>query len=409
MDAIATMTACQYFLHNHPSTSAYLYDRKTKSRQRVKTASEHYRSLGDQLNNKVKFTDNLFHLTYTLTPLHITTHLDHHTIPIMVFPHTGSPVSSTPDSISDDDYVKINDKTIEARWDGDQTKYTKPTSYQSAAQAAKHSWHSIQSEPLTTENLMRHTYPLAKDIGELAKDVTAAAAEEVSRAGWRKPSFRTEGSWKTPIDTKENEQSQSDNGWFSWIKGAEKKLRLLKTEQVAIANAFTKGELTIQDAKSEEVERFLVRFREEDKLEDWKYMQAGEKRPGKVYDAREALYWHEEDFEYDPLGTSGAYKRLVKDHDAQALREVEEKWNYAGPSEKDSFTDLRAPRALSSKTGNPSRANHYAPMLNRYIDAAAETNADTTADEGKCLVTEIQRTTGLTVWHSHGRDSSREA
>ncbi|KAL8698323.1 MAG: hypothetical protein Q9201_006633 [Fulgogasparrea decipioides] len=81
-----------------------------------------------------------------------------------------SPVGSSIDSIDEDDYVRLNENINEARWAGDQTKYIPPTPYESAKQSLKHFYKSNKTEPLTVENLQRHTVPLVRDLGSFCAD-----------------------------------------------------------------------------------------------------------------------------------------------------------------------------------------------------------------------------------------------
>ncbi|KAL8694206.1 MAG: hypothetical protein Q9218_001093 [Villophora microphyllina] len=85
------------------------------------------------------------------------------------------PVSSTSEDTSNG-YVKLDENTQYSRWDGDQSKYIRPRpapSVQSIMAFTQNSINSIRQEPLTAENLMRHTAPLAKDVGLLARNATA--------------------------------------------------------------------------------------------------------------------------------------------------------------------------------------------------------------------------------------------
>ncbi|KAL8729809.1 MAG: hypothetical protein Q9181_004879 [Wetmoreana brouardii] len=118
-----------------------------------------------------------------------------------------SPVGSSIDSIDEDDYVRLNENINEARWAGDQTKYIPPTPYESAKQSLKHSYNSIKTEPLTVENLQRHTVPLVRDLGAFCADSRKNASAYARRA-LHEARFLT-------MNTKDNSHDANKGPYFS--------------------------------------------------------------------------------------------------------------------------------------------------------------------------------------------------
>ncbi|KAL9021738.1 MAG: hypothetical protein Q9185_001102 [Variospora sp. 1 TL-2023] len=68
---------------------------------------------------------------------------------------------------------------------GDQTKYIPLSLHQSLTASARIALDGVINEPLTHDNIMKNSAPLAKDLGAVAKDTAIAAAAAVERA-WAK-------------------------------------------------------------------------------------------------------------------------------------------------------------------------------------------------------------------------------
>ncbi|KAL8833528.1 MAG: hypothetical protein Q9170_004211 [Blastenia crenularia] len=76
-----------------------------------------------------------------------------------------TPMSSNSDDFDTDDFEMVDENSLEAEWDGDQTKYHRPTTYQSLKQSAEYALRDVRTEGLTKENLVKHTGRLGKEVG----------------------------------------------------------------------------------------------------------------------------------------------------------------------------------------------------------------------------------------------------
>ncbi|KAL9025450.1 MAG: hypothetical protein Q9196_005731 [Gyalolechia fulgens] len=190
-----------------------------------------------------------------------------------------SPVSSTGDDYDpDEDFVVLDANTTDARWDGDQTKYVPPppsTTYRSVMQSAEHVWKDVVSE---SENLMKHTVPMAKDLGV----AVAQGFVDHARSNWTNPA--TDPGGAAPHDDPdartvaaphahgpripaEDGSATNTTPWCPPPPSAHiaaqgpGKRPLSDEEATAVANAVLDEELTTADVETEAVKAFLAAFR----------------------------------------------------------------------------------------------------------------------------------------------------
>ncbi|KAL8720160.1 MAG: hypothetical protein Q9225_002926 [Loekoesia sp. 1 TL-2023] len=195
--------------------------------------------------------------------------------------------------------------------------------------SATQAWDGVTSDSLTTENLVKHTVPLAKDLGVIAKEAAVAAKEFVEQAvekimaasvtdsGADSRTAVSRHNSVTTVDVKgfimpaEEGLSKNVTGcWSPPLNAFDAKKqgqpRLSDVEEIAIANAIMDGELSTRDNNGSEVKTFLAKFRKE---------QTG-------------LYWSTEaDTCFDPLGVSDTYKRPINnDIERKASETVRKEW-----------------------------------------------------------------------------------
>lgn len=221
--------------------------------------------------------------------------------------------------------------------DGDQTRYIPPTLSQSLTASAKLAVDGIMHEPLTAENLVKNTAPLAKDLGEVAKGavisgagwagetlvrigaaaVSSKAGEAVSRYIGASDTVPQSSAAKSSTNVASFEPPS--NAFASKTKSQP---TLSDIEEMAIANAIADGTLKPGDKGSGAVKAFLKRFRQEQAVLEWKAKQETGKRDAR--DSEGGLRWEvDTDGGYDPLGVSGTYKRPPIDvHDAHVRKEL---------------------------------------------------------------------------------------
>ncbi|KAL8865045.1 MAG: hypothetical protein Q9174_007101 [Haloplaca sp. 1 TL-2023] len=129
-----------------------------------------------------------------------------------------SPVGSSRDSSDSEGYVRVTEDTTYLRWSGDQTKYVKPTPAQEVKQSLKHSWDSLKTEPLTAENLKRHSLPLAEDVAAYLKEKANAKIAEATTS-LQKSSFFAK--WRSTLVGDETHeapegQQETEKGGPAW-------------------------------------------------------------------------------------------------------------------------------------------------------------------------------------------------
>lgn len=194
--------------------------------------------------------------------------------------------------------------------------------------SATQAWDGVTSDSLTTENLVKHTVPLAKDLGVVAKEAAVAAKGLVGKAvekmiavsmidSGADPSAVASGHNNVAIVDVEGFMVPAEGGlsdvtgsWSPPSNAFDAKTqgqpRLSDVEEIAIANAIIDGDLSARNKNGSEEKAFLAKFRKE---------QTG-------------LYWSTEaDTGFDPLGVSDTYKRPVNDDkEGKASEKVRKEW-----------------------------------------------------------------------------------
>ncbi|KAL8937367.1 MAG: hypothetical protein Q9216_004455 [Gyalolechia sp. 2 TL-2023] len=180
----------------------------------------------------------------------------------------------------EEDFVVLDEDTMEAEWDGDQTKYLPPpppTTYRSLLQSAEHVWKDVVSEG---ESLMKHSMPLAKDLGIVAKGAAVVAKDLMGSAvsSWMPSSSSSSSS---PSSSSSAAAARANSGspaardpdartsttttygivTTTTTKPTESNHPLTDSETTAIANALIDDELSTADVETEEVRVFLVAYR----------------------------------------------------------------------------------------------------------------------------------------------------
>ncbi|KAL9014888.1 MAG: hypothetical protein Q9173_000474 [Seirophora scorigena] len=257
--------------------------------------------------------------------------------------HCSPPVSSTSDLLENDDFVLLDEESTYTGWEGGQTKYITPTLSQCLTASAKIVLDGMINEPLTKENIMRNSAPLAKGLGAAAKDAAIAAAGVVQRA-WGKRSATNstaaapgqiaasshghESSITMRSPPAETSSVHAAAAWEPAPHAFEHKSkiqpRLSEQEEMAIANAVLHGRLKTGGKHRDDVRAFLTAFRKEQALVIWK-AKAAEKPC--AYQGADLEWFAEADDGFDPLAVSGTWKRPAIDvHDENARKELRQEW-----------------------------------------------------------------------------------
>ncbi|KAL8954983.1 MAG: hypothetical protein Q9193_006979 [Seirophora villosa] len=254
--------------------------------------------------------------------------------------HCSPPVTSTSDDLLEkDDFVLLDEDSMSADWDGDQTKYIPPTRSQSLTASAKIVLDGMIHEPLTKENIMRNSAPLAKDLGAVAKDAAIAAAGFVRRA-WGKRSATNAtaaapgqiaasslGHESSVIMRSLPAETSSVRAAAAWEPGPHAfehksriQPRLSEQEETAIANAVLDGRLKTGGKHRDDARAFLAAFRKGQALAKAKAKAA--EKPCAYQGA--GLEWSAEaDDGFDFFEVCGTSKRPAIDvHDENARKEL---------------------------------------------------------------------------------------
>ncbi|KAL8917931.1 MAG: hypothetical protein Q9208_007674 [Pyrenodesmia sp. 3 TL-2023] len=180
-------------------------------------------------------------------------------------PRGYSPVSSTYTDRNGGDFVLLDEEQRDAEWDGDQTKYIPPTISQSLAASAKLALDGIMNEPLTKENLMRNTAPLAQDIGMVTKQGLGVAA------GWAGQTLIKIGSAAAAYGQAITPNSSASVNPTPGASDLYDKTgrNLSDSEQNAITKAILNGQLHTRDKHSKAVKAFLANWRKEQAVMEW--------------------------------------------------------------------------------------------------------------------------------------------
>ncbi|KAL8902205.1 MAG: hypothetical protein Q9207_004829 [Kuettlingeria erythrocarpa] len=182
------------------------------------------------------------------------------------------PLTSNPKNGGD--FVLLNEEQRDAEWvyrtfpgryisthsemqDGDQTKYIPPTLTQSLTASMKIAVDGMMNEPLTKENLLRNTSPLAQDLGTVTKHGLGVAA------GWAGQTLVKIGSaaaaYGQAMTSSSSALAKPPTGDVRPNTKAQPNLSGL--EENAITSAVLNGRLRAADKDSEEVKAFLANFR----------------------------------------------------------------------------------------------------------------------------------------------------
>ncbi|KAI4201493.1 MAG: hypothetical protein LQ346_002179 [Caloplaca aetnensis] len=142
--------------------------------------------------------------------------------------------------------------------DGDQTKYIPPTLTQSLTASMKIAVDGMMNEPLTKENLLRNTSPLAQDLGIVTKHGLGVAA------GWAGQTLIKIGSAAAAYGQTMTSSSSALAKPPTGALGPNTKAQpnLSDSEENAITSAVVNGQLRAADKDSEEVKAFLANFKE---------------------------------------------------------------------------------------------------------------------------------------------------
>ncbi|KAL8989069.1 MAG: hypothetical protein Q9177_001967 [Variospora cf. flavescens] len=269
-------------------------------------------------------------------------------------PQKPSPVSPPSSPLEKDDFVLLDEESTYAHWDGDQTKYIPPSLHQSLTASARIALDGVINEPLTKDNIMKNSAPLAKDLGAVAKDTAIAAAAAVERA-WAKLSTTNSAAasaavpapgpvtalrhgpelmtvtLRSPLAAETSSLPTAAAPTWEPVphafapKSKKPRPRLSDQEEMAIANAILDGRLKTGAKHLDDVRAFLAAFRKEQALIRWK-AKADEKPH--VDNKGTGLKWFAEaDDGFDPLGVSGTWKRPAIDvHDEHARKAMREEW-----------------------------------------------------------------------------------
>ncbi|KAI4290495.1 MAG: hypothetical protein L6R35_000219 [Caloplaca aegaea] len=269
-------------------------------------------------------------------------------------PQKPSPVSPPSSLLEKDDFVLLDEESTYAHWDGDQTKYIPLNLHQSLTASARIALDGVINEPLTKDNIMKNSAPLAKDLGAVAKDTAIAAAAAVERA-WAKLSTTNSAAasaavpgpgpvaasrhgpelmtvtLRSPLAAETSSLPTAAAPTWEPVphafapKPKKSRPRLSDQEEMAIANAVLDGRLKTGAKHRDEVRAFLAAFRKEQALIRWK-AKAGEKP--RADNKGTGLKWFAEaDDGFDPLGVSGTWKRPAIDvRDEHACKAMREEW-----------------------------------------------------------------------------------
>ncbi|KAI4155677.1 MAG: hypothetical protein LQ341_000144 [Variospora aurantia] len=271
-------------------------------------------------------------------------------------PQKPSPVSPPSSLLDKDDFVLLDEESTYAHWDGDQTKYIPPSLHQSLTASARIALDGVINEPLTRDNIMKNSAPLAKDLGAVAKDTAIAAAAAVERA-WAKLSATNSAATsaagpgpgpgpvtasrhgpelmtvtlRSPLAAEASSLPIAAAPTWEPVphalapKPKKPRSHLSDQEEVAIANAVLDGRLKTGAKHRDDVRAFLAAFRKEQALIRWK--AKADAKPHADNKGTGLKWFAEADDGFDPLGVSGTWKRPAIDvHDEHARKAMREEW-----------------------------------------------------------------------------------
>lgn len=260
--------------------------------------------------------------------------------------------------------------------------YIPPTRSQCLTASAKIVLDGMINEPLTKENIVRNSAPLAKDLGAMAKDAAIAAAGVVQRA-WGKRSATnstaaapgqiaasSHGHDSSVIMRSLPAETSSVHAAAAWEPGphafeykSKIQPRLSEQEESAVANAVLDGRLNTGGKHRDDVRAFLAAFRKGQALVTSKATAA--ERPC-TYQGAGPEWFAEAGDGFDFFEVSGTSKRPAIDvHNENVRKELRQEW------------------------------------------AASKGAGDDGADGGVCWFDGTGRTTALTSIHRDGGRSSR--